>query len=269
MGTTHPADYFGLDSEVTGVRVIRKNGEAAVTGSSDLGDLYIFFDATSGNGDMAFQTATTASVKLNQSTFTREGYDFAGWNTKADGTGTGYADGDTITLSGDLTLYAQWEEENTLFEGKGTEENPYLIQSAGDWNTLSDFINNGGTKYNGKHFKLTNDITVTTVLGNRPGNADDQDFPFVGTFDGDNHVLTVNINKSGWAAPFAIAHNSTIKNLKVKGSVRSSDNHATGLVAASKDKDWRNPSTLLIQNVTVSVDVSCNSHVAGIVGHAQ
>ena len=33
---------------------------------------------------------------------------FLGWNTKADGTGTAYADGAQITASGDTTLYAQW-----------------------------------------------------------------------------------------------------------------------------------------------------------------
>ena len=36
------------------------------------------------------------------------GYTFSGWNTAADGSGTGYAPGATITLTSDLTLYAQW-----------------------------------------------------------------------------------------------------------------------------------------------------------------
>ena len=33
---------------------------------------------------------------------------FAGWNTKPDGTGTEYAPGDPITITEDVTLYAQW-----------------------------------------------------------------------------------------------------------------------------------------------------------------
>lgn len=41
--------------------------------------------------------------------FTRTGYDFTGWNTNADGSGTPYAVGDAVT--GTLTLYAQWEEQ--------------------------------------------------------------------------------------------------------------------------------------------------------------
>ena len=39
---------------------------------------------------------------------------FLGWNTKADGTGTAYADGAEITASGDTTLYAQWASSSVL-----------------------------------------------------------------------------------------------------------------------------------------------------------
>ena len=36
---------------------------------------------------------------------------FTGWNTMADGTGTRYVAGNVITLNGDITLYAQWQEQ--------------------------------------------------------------------------------------------------------------------------------------------------------------
>lgn len=110
MGTAHPADYFKVDDSVSGVRIIRKNGEAAVTGSSDLGDLYITFDANEGKGTMEPQLAEQTNITLNKNTFTREGYAFAGWNTQKDGSGTGYTDKAAVTLTGDLTLYAQWTE---------------------------------------------------------------------------------------------------------------------------------------------------------------
>lgn len=42
-------------------------------------------------------------------TFTYEGYEFAGWNTQADGQGTAYAVGDAIALGdADIELFAQW-----------------------------------------------------------------------------------------------------------------------------------------------------------------
>jgi len=49
----------------------------------------------------------THAVIANE--FIREGYEFTGWNTKEDGTGTAYKSGDEITMAGDVTLYAQWE----------------------------------------------------------------------------------------------------------------------------------------------------------------
>lgn len=66
------------------------------------------------NNDAA--TGSTASIKakadsivtLTVNGFALEGYTFTGWNTKADGTGTGYGDASSLKLTGDMTLYAQW-----------------------------------------------------------------------------------------------------------------------------------------------------------------
>jgi uncharacterized repeat protein (TIGR02543 family) len=44
----------------------------------------------------------------------RAGFKFNGWNTKADGTGTSYAAGDSLTVAGDITLYAQWTAAYTV-----------------------------------------------------------------------------------------------------------------------------------------------------------
>ena len=48
------------------------------------------------------------TVVLPPNGFTRANHAFAGWNTAANGTGTAYADGATITLTNSFTLYAQW-----------------------------------------------------------------------------------------------------------------------------------------------------------------
>ena len=52
------------------------------------------------------------AVNLNPNVFSREGYDFNGWNTKADGSGEVYADGANVYIFkqvyDDLKLYAQW-----------------------------------------------------------------------------------------------------------------------------------------------------------------
>src|SRR5690606_40250695 len=68
------------------------------------------YDSNTGSGTMADTTGDTgASVTLRENTFTKAGYTFTGWNTAADGSGTGYADKASITMpAGGLTLYAQW-----------------------------------------------------------------------------------------------------------------------------------------------------------------
>ena len=46
---------------------------------------------------------------LTLNAFTRPGYTFVDWNTKADGTGTSYANGAKYSFSASITLYAQWK----------------------------------------------------------------------------------------------------------------------------------------------------------------
>ena len=66
-------------------------------------------------GTMPSQTVTAKKdTALNANTFTREGYSFLNWNTAADGTGESYADGATVNLTENTTLYAQWEDNHSL-----------------------------------------------------------------------------------------------------------------------------------------------------------
>ena len=69
----------------------------------------VTFSANGGDGYMNPQTVEpNAATPLIANAFTRADYDFTGWNTAADGTGTAYADRAAVTLSGNCTLYAQW-----------------------------------------------------------------------------------------------------------------------------------------------------------------
>lgn len=149
------------------------------------------------------------------------------------------------------------------FEGDGSATSPYLIASATDWNALSDAVNSGES-YSGKYFKLTEDISVSTMIG-KNNHGGGSHIPFSGTFDGDGHILTVNINSSSThgAAPFCGVQNAVIKNLKVEGSVVGGI-HSSGLVGTTSSND---SGTLTIENVVVNVDVSGNTHLGGVVGH--
>lgn len=73
----------------------------------------------------AYATGTTATVKANG--YTRNGYTFTGWNTKADGSGTPYKTGDWITMTGSVILYAQWTR-NSSHGGDDDDKYYFAIQ---------------------------------------------------------------------------------------------------------------------------------------------
>jgi len=96
----------------------------------------------------------------------------------------------------------------------------YLITSTDDWNELSANLET----YNGGSFKLTADISVTTMVGT-------ESTPFRGTFDGQRHTLTVNIvNDEEYVAPFHYAQDCTLKNLTVDGTINVTNHFAGGVV---------------------------------------
>lgn len=56
-----------------------------------------------------------ADVAVTDSVPTRDSYEFTGWNTKEDGTGTTYKANGTLTITGNTTLYAQWKVKEYSF----------------------------------------------------------------------------------------------------------------------------------------------------------
>lgn len=55
-----------------------------------------------------YTSGSTITALGNTGALTKSGYNFGGWNTLADGTGTTYAAGTPLTLAGNTTLYARW-----------------------------------------------------------------------------------------------------------------------------------------------------------------
>lgn len=107
------------------------------------------------------------------------------------------------------------------WSGSGTSSaDPYLIASSDDWGTFAT----SDDEYSGKFFKLTADITVTTMRTKT----------FSGTFDGGGNTLTFNYTATGNnAAPFAYITGAMIKNLRVAGTINSGYKFAAGIVAIS------------------------------------
>lgn len=72
----------------------------------------ITFDSNDGTERReTIEIAKGKEVKLPENTLEREGYEFVAWNTRADGSGTTYEEGDTINTTENVTLYAFWEKQ--------------------------------------------------------------------------------------------------------------------------------------------------------------
>jgi uncharacterized repeat protein (TIGR02543 family) len=103
-------------------------------------------NADEATGTMAPSTHTYDEEKaLTVNAFARAGYAFVGWNTKTDGSGTDYTNGQSVQNLADtegamVSLYAQWKEAYTIIfsangaiSGKAPDE---AIVIAGDSITL-------------------------------------------------------------------------------------------------------------------------------------
>lgn len=108
--------------------------------------------------------------------FTRNAYVFKGWNTAADGTGTDYFPNADITLTEDVTLYAQWQR----FSPMGGQETVLKVGSS---------INNYQLYYQStKNLDISaSDFTVTS---NNIGVATVE----LGGWDNTNKRQTIKIN---------------------------------------------------------------------------
>ncbi len=94
----------------------------------------ISFNANGGTGSMDAVTVDLgSSTTLPKATFTRSGYVFAGWNTKADGTGSSFADGANITPGTNVTLYAKWNQTKYI---NGIQNNLKVTTTVGTKPTL-------------------------------------------------------------------------------------------------------------------------------------
>lgn len=74
--------------------------------------------------EISLATSKTAFADFDSSK-----YQFCGWDTKADGSGTRYAEGASLTLTEDTILYAQWC-------GAKNSNNYYMVENAKQWNAL-------------------------------------------------------------------------------------------------------------------------------------
>ena len=74
----------------------------------------VTYDANGGEGTMQPDTFYYGVLKaLSNNTYTKSPYNFENWNTKADGNGIPYEEGQNLMISKNITLYAQWGTKPT------------------------------------------------------------------------------------------------------------------------------------------------------------
>ena len=140
------ADSNAVTIPITAAKLHNSDGSYTETATANAGDVINYVNGVWGGEEPVGLTVTfeangnaeypvegtmnpqTVNAKtdtaLNANSFTREGYSFTGWNTKADGTGTPYADKAIVSFDADTTLYAQWTVDPVITfvanDGEGT-----------------------------------------------------------------------------------------------------------------------------------------------------
>lgn len=160
--------------------------------------------------------------------------------------------------------------------------NEYSISSVTDWNDFVEDVNHGYCDYAGKTIKLMNDIptaaeieagttAVTTMAGYY---SETLKRPFRGTFNGDNHTLTVNYTAVGenpetheveYTAPFVCTEGARINKLHVAGTINGTAGHAAGVIGINYNKTTRINGAYNIISVNIT---GGGSYCAGLVVEA-
>ena len=137
----------------------------------------VVFNSSGGSGSMSDQTIKRdVTTTLAANAFSSKGYTFAGWNTKADSSGTSYADKASVKNlaagGGSITLYATWKPNTfkvTLDDGT---ENSTVIDVTYDakYNLPANKPEKDGftflgwyTEQDGGGILITNSTTVKTT----------------------------------------------------------------------------------------------------------
>ena len=152
----------------------------------------ITFDSNGGIGNMKeINVLPLTYSRLKDNLYTRSGYIFTGWNTEADGTGTSYINKQSISITEDITLYAQWildYDFNVSLVGDGVFKDEITLTL--DINKLksTDLLNiTGALNYDESKLEL---IDYSTISGYSLS-YDNNNFTINGNNYNGNSILTL------------------------------------------------------------------------------
>jgi uncharacterized repeat protein (TIGR02543 family) len=125
----------------------------------------------------------STSTALTANAFTRTGYTFAGWTANADGTGTSYTDGQSVTITSATNYYAKW-----------------TANQANNTNTVTWNSQGATTASSGGSTTYTNGSSVSTIPTTAPQKSG---HTFIGWFTGATSGVQVTNASFTPASPYA------------------------------------------------------------------
>ena len=155
-----------------------------------------------------------------------------------------------------------------LFEGEGTEQNPYLIQSAEDMWALSSYTKGKSFTDTNTYFKLTADIDLSAdnwipICSSAESGWVSTANSFNANFDGNGKTVTFTGNYTGdtWAKGLFSGIGGYVHDLTLKGDITIEMGRVGSLASMAM-------SGAKIENVTSYVNITAgNNQVGGIIGY--
>lgn len=145
--------------------------------------------------------------------------------------------------------------------GDGTEESPYIISNAEEWNELASYMEGTQNNLAGRFVKVAADIDFTSTPLASIGN--DGLTYFGATLDGDGRKLSgiaLTTDNSYQGVFGTIGESGTVKNLTIAGKITSANTYTGGFAGKLYGT---------LDNCVSLLDItSTKSNVAGIVGYA-
>lgn len=129
-GTKYQAGTeYTLNSNVTLYAIWTANS----SGGGDDRSYTVTYNKNGGSGYVPGSAVTDSNgrISLPSADLIKDGYYQSGWNTKSDGSGTHYAGGSIITVSSNITLYAEWSKVQYTVTFNSNEGSSVPSQSVG------------------------------------------------------------------------------------------------------------------------------------------
>jgi uncharacterized repeat protein (TIGR02543 family) len=182
----------------------------------------VTFNANDGSGtpSTATQTLTSGvSASLRTNTFARSGYEFLGWSTNANGSGTTYLDGANFSTTTSVTLFANWFLNTDIVSEWGsstfTSTNPTWSPMVGTINVTRTNSGGGGTSW-------STGSTTSPAYANGSSTAE----IFVTASNMRSQFSNSTVSIFAWAYPLATNH-SVIQERSNNSFVTSPTTHQT------------------------------------------